>query len=282
MAIFRSVVLLALLAFPLAVSAQEKNRNIAGGMPVKVTPFADPKVENFIITREEYVLSYNGRKNIPNWVSWNLTKSDIGNVSRGAFNPDPLLPRAFALITVGTYTASGFDRGHMCPSKDRSNTEEANDATFFMTNVIPQSPKANQGAWERLESYCRDLAKQGYELHIVCGPHGVGGEGKNGVMKSIDKGKIHVTVPASTWKVILVLAKGRTTPDLKTRPIAVIIPNDQNVGEDWSKYRVSIREVEKLTGFRFYPRLNKDVAAAVMNVVDDERIPFSPRPSSKR
>lgn len=279
----RLLSLLALLALPIVVSAQPPaNRNIAGGMPTKIKPFADPTTEDYVIKREQYVLSYNGKKNIPNWVSWNLTKSDIGNASRGSFEPDPLLPRSFPNVTHGTYIDSGFDRGHMCPSKDRSNTDADNDATFFMTNIIPQAPKNNQGAWERLESYCRDQVKKGHELHIVCGPYGVGGEGKNGFMKSIDKGKIHVTVPAKTWKVILVLAQGRTTPDLRTRPIAVIIPNDQTVTEDWSKYRVSIRDVEKLTGYRFYPRLNKEVAAAIMGRVDDERIIVTPRPNFDR
>ncbi|MSU80341.1 MAG: DNA/RNA non-specific endonuclease [Gemmataceae bacterium] len=283
MTFLRSFLLLAILALPVTVVAQPKtNRNIAGGMPTKIQPFANPTVEDFVIKREQYVLSFNGKKNIPNWVSWNLTKADIGNASRGSFEPDPLLPRSFPHVTHRTYTESGLDRGHMCPSKDRSNTDADNDATFFMTNIIPQAPKNNQGAWERLESYCRDQLKKGHELHIVCGPYGVGGESKNGFMKSIDKGKIHVTVPAKTWKVILVLAQGRTTPDLRTRPIAVIVPNDQSVGEDWSKYRVSIREVEKLTGYRFFPRLNKEVATAIMDRVDDERVVVTPRPNPER
>ncbi len=274
----RSILLFALLAIPVAVFAQpETNRNIPGGMPTKKSPYANPAIEDYIIKRDEYVLSYNGKKNIPNWVSWNLNKSDIGNTARGTFEPDMTLPRTFALVTHGTYIASGFDRGHMCPSKDRSNTAAANDKTFLMTNIIPQSPKNNQGAWERLESYCRELAMKGHQLHIVCGPWGVGGEGKNGFMRSIDKGKIHVTVPAKTWKVILVLAKGKIAPDLKTRPIAVIIPNDQSVGDDWTRYRVSIRDVENLTGYHFYPRLNKAVAAAIVNVVDKERVIVTPR-----
>src|SRR5262249_7754101 len=141
----------------------------------------------------------------PNWVSWNLRKSDIGRSTRGPFEPDPLLPHGFSRVTTSVYTATGFDRGHMCPALDRSRNQEDMDATFFMTNVVPQSPASNQKGWERLEAYCRNLTRDGHELHIVCGPHGQGGEGKNGQADEIGKGRLKVVVPAKLWKVILVL-----------------------------------------------------------------------------
>jgi len=276
-----AVALAAISIYAFPAVGQEKNRNVQFGKPSKVKAFEDPKHEDFHIEREAYVLSYNSKKCIPNWVSWSLVKSDIGNVARGSFEPDPGLPKHFPHVTHGTYIAVGFDRGHMCPSKDRSDTEDHNDATFFMTNIIPQSPKNNQGAWERLESYCRELVKKGNELHIVCGPHGVGGEGKLGRMSEISKGKIHVTVPAKTWKVIMVLPKGKTTPNLRTRMIAIITPNDQTVTEEWGNYRVSVADVEKLTGYRFFPSIPADIARAIKNNVDDERIIQTPRPTSK-
>ena len=71
---------------------------------------------------------------------------------RGAFEPDPLLPKGFAKLTTSVYNGSGFDRGHMCPAQDRSNKQADMDATFFMTNVMPQSPNSNQRALERLET----------------------------------------------------------------------------------------------------------------------------------
>jgi endonuclease G, mitochondrial len=259
-------------------AAQEKNRNIRFGAPKKIEPFDDPKREDFVITRDEYVLSYNGRKNIPNWVSWNLVKSDIGTASRGAFESDPALPKRFDRVVLDTYTGTGFDRGHMCPSKDRSATNEHNDATFYMTNIIPQAPDNNQKGWERLESYCRDLVKKGNTLHIVCGPHGVRGEGKFGRRDVIRRGKVEVTVPAKTWKVIMVIPKGKVIPTPNTRMIAVIMPNDQTVTDDWGKYRVSVNEVEKLTGYQLFPSVPAGVALAIKATVDDERIVQTPRP----
>src|SRR5262245_41667292 len=165
---------------------------------------------------------------------WELRKEDIGKAARGPFSPDPLLPSGFAKVTSHVYDGSGFDRGHQCPAKDRSATQKDCDATFHMTNVVPQSPNSNQRGWEKLESYCRDLVlKEGRTLYIVCGPAGVGGEGKNGRAETVGKGRVEVTVPANVWKAVLVLPSATAEPRRNTRLIAIIMPNDQSVGQDW-------------------------------------------------
>jgi endonuclease G len=145
-------------------------------------------------------------------VSWELKKSDIGNARRAPFEPDPALPKGvIARVTARDYTGSGFDRGHMCPAKDRSATAEDQRAVFFMTNIVPQSPASNQKGWERLEDYCRKLAHEGHVLQIVCGPHGKGGVGTNGPAEEI--GKTHkITVPHQLWKVVLVLPREDAQP----------------------------------------------------------------------
>jgi DNA/RNA endonuclease G (NUC1) len=51
------------------------------------------------------------------------------------------------------------------------------------------------------------------------------------------------------------------------------MPNDQTVGYDWTKYRVSARAVEKLTGYTFFPAVPEDVAAAIKGRVDDAEVP---------
>jgi endonuclease G len=265
---------LCLACTPPPITAREHNRNIRFGMPAPAR--TDPENRtNYLITRPQYVLSYNAETRGPNWVSWRLTRDDIGHAERGPFEPDPLLPRHFPHVTSSVYNESGFDRGHMCPAKDRSAHQEDCDATFFMSNVIPQSPAGNQKGWERLESYCRELAEHGHELHIVCGPHGVGGAGKNGHAEEIGKSRLKVTVPNKVWKVILVLPHAGAEPRRNTRVIAVIMPNNQSVGFDWPKYRVSVREVEKLTGYSFFRRVPEEVAVALKEGVDDVEVHVS-------
>jgi endonuclease G len=143
-----------------------------------------------------------------------------------------------------------------------------------MTNIVPQSPSSNQKGWERLEDYCRTLAHQGHVLHIVCGPHGVGGTGKLRSREEIGKTR-KITVPHVLWKVVLVLPREDAEPRKNTRSIAVIMPNDQSVGFDWTKYRVSVREVEKLTGFHFWPAIPAEVAQEIKGRVDDVRVRVS-------
>jgi len=258
----------------------DPNRNIRFGMPSPAE--ADPEQrEDYLIARPQYVLSYNAETRRPNWVSWCLRRSDIGKAERGPFEQDPLLPRGFSRVTSHVYDSSGFDRGHMCPAKDRSATQKDCDATFYMTNVVPQSPACNQKGWERLESYCRVLAQKGYELYIVCGPSGVGGTGREGYREKIGKGRVKVAVPAKLWKVILVLPHENAEPRKNTRVISVIMPNDQTVDFDWPKYRVSARAVERLTDYRFFRNVPEQVAVALRDSVDDVEVRV-PRPREDR
>jgi endonuclease G len=65
------------------------------------------------------------------------------------------------------YTGSGYDRGHIAPSADRTRNEADNSSTFLMTNMMPQVPEVNRGVWGDLEEYCRELVQQGKELYII-------------------------------------------------------------------------------------------------------------------
>jgi endonuclease G len=192
------------------------------------------------------------------------------------------LPRGFAKVTSHVYDGSGFDRGHMCPAQDRSRTQEDMDATFYLTNVVPQSPASNQKGWVRLEAYCRDLAQRGHVLYLAAGPQGTGGTGKNGPAEEVGKGRVKVAVPAKVWKVILVLPRDDAEPRKNTRVIAIIMPNDQTVGLDWAKYRVSVRQVEKLTGLKFFSALPEELADELKVKVDEVEIPAArPRGGSR-
>jgi len=90
--------------------AELPDPNIRFGMPAPAA--ADPASrEAYLISRMQYVLSYNDKTHNPNWVAWRLTQENIGKAKRGAFQPDPLLPRGFGHVTAHTYDGSGFDRG---------------------------------------------------------------------------------------------------------------------------------------------------------------------------
>jgi endonuclease G len=257
------------------------NRNIRFGMPSKAQANLDHK-HDYLLDRPQWVAGYNDATKTPNWVAWQLVKSDCpGNADRGGFKSDPLLPKGITKVSEAPYTNTGFDRGHLCPSADRSDNETNNDETFIMTNIMPQAPDLNRKGWERMETYCRNLAKQGKELLIVTGPLGKGGEGSKGPAETIGSGKGIVTVPAKCWKVVMVLPKEGAVPDKATRTFAVIMPNKQGLDSNWPDYRVSVREVETQTGLNFFPDLSTDVTDVIENLVDDTRITVVPFKKSK-
>nr|XP_019950796.1 PREDICTED: endonuclease domain-containing 1 protein-like [Paralichthys olivaceus] len=53
------------------------------------------------------------------------------------------------------YKHSGFDRGHLNPNGHHA--VPGRNATFTLTNVVPQNPKLNQNAWRIHESELNDL-----------------------------------------------------------------------------------------------------------------------------
>jgi endonuclease G len=256
------------------------NPNVRFGMPGPAGKDPEKDRENFLIARPQYVLSYDAKTRTPNWVCWRLRAEDIGNASRAAFEPDPALPKGIiARVNTHDYDRGGFDRGHMCPAKDRSATPQDSANVFYMTNIVPQSPASNQKGWERLEDYCRRLAKEGHMLYIASGPHGRGGVGKNGPADVIGKNR-KITVPAQLWKVILVLPSEAAEPRKNSRVISIIMPNDQTVDFDWTKYRSSARRVEKLTGLRFFSNVDPETAEALRDHVDEVAVKV-PRPRRK-
>jgi DNA/RNA endonuclease G (NUC1) len=230
---------------------------------------------NYLLPKPQYVMSYHRDRGIPNWVSWHLDSTWLGSAPRqDDFRPDESLPAGWYRVTQFDYTGSGFDRGHHTPSADRTRTIPDNSATFLMTNIMPQAPANNQGPWEELESYCRTLVNQGNELYIIAGGAGMGGSGSlGGITNTIAGGK--VTVPAVTWKVIVVIPNGDNDlqrVDKTARTIAVIMPNRQDIGINtpWRNFRVSIRAVEALTGFDFLSNVSRQRQILIERRIDTQ------------
>ncbi|TAE52133.1 MAG: DNA/RNA non-specific endonuclease, partial [Bacteroidetes bacterium] len=189
---------------------------------------------NYLMIKPAYSLSYHRDRGTANWVAWHLSPAWKGDEERqDDFRPDPDLPSGWYPVGSDSYTNTGFDRGHLCPSEDRDSTLNENSATFLMTNIIPQAPDLNRGPWKDLETYCRTLMDQGNELYIFAGGDGSGGSGSNGGTTSkIDNGR--VTVPKTCWKIILILPEDGNDLDrvsTATRVIAVEMPNKQSAAD---------------------------------------------------
>jgi DNA/RNA endonuclease G (NUC1) len=237
---------------------------------------------HFLIQRAVQALDYNDSLGQPNWASWNLTASDIGTNSRSSFVTDTNLPSNFYRVKSSDYDLSGYDRGHLCPSKDRTDIAENNDLVFRMSNVLPQAPINNSGVWLQFENYCRSLVQStnNYELLITSGGSGYTGSRIN------TNGP--VWIPNYVWKIVVVVPRG---PGFATnrisatnRVIALKIPNTNDATNSWPSYITSANQIQVDTGLTFFTALPSEVASAFRTKVDGQTNPppaiFSFSPAS--
>lgn len=210
---------------------------------------------NFLKNSTYYKIGYNEPRGISNWVAWHLQSEDLGSTPRqDDFRPDTDLPSAYYKVQTASYNSIGFDRGHNCPSADRTSSVAANSSTFLMTNMFPQAPNFNQGPWDGLENFIRTTLVGGNkEAYIVVGNSGSGGYNASGTLvTTVDAGR--VTVPKKIWKVVLVIPKGNgdlARIDTAATVLAVNMPNNNllyttsGAGRDaWRNYLTTVANLE--------------------------------------
>jgi len=201
--------------------------------------------ENYFLAKTGYSVAYRASWRLARSVTWTLRAEDLGPAERtNQFRPDPSLPPGWYQVRTSDYTGSGFDRGHLCPSADRTASDVANQETFFMTNIVPQSPVLNRGAWANLESFARDLARAGYVVHQWVGVYGQGGEGSQGQRNQIGP---DIRVPARLFKAIWAVPVGGKLDSDRVISLVVDFPNvDSRVaGHDWVRYLTSWEELDR-------------------------------------
>ena len=176
-----------------------------------------------LIVREVETIDYNPARNEANWAEWTLQASDIGDSGRCAeFFTDTNLPAGYVEVKPSDYDGCGYDRGHLCPSDDRSSDTNRNRAVFWMSNIIPQKPGLNRGPWKELETYCRQLAKEGQHLDIAAGP--------GAFTTNLIAGK--VAVPAWCWKVVM-----------SETDCVAMVEMPQDATGSWTNYTVSYEKM---------------------------------------
>ena len=218
------------------------------------TPTDNDPSDDYIIIREQYALSYNFKLNACNWVSWEHNLKWLGESGRTShkFYPDPLLPTQYQyIVRDDDYLNSGWDRGHIVPSRDRTSTIEDNQATFYLTNVLPQHKDLNRhGAWSDLERYVEKLCLDGKQLFIIAG----------GIFRSNNKLNGKVAIPDSCFKIVVILEKDQQINDIDecTEIIATIMPNNANTrGMRWYEWTTTVTQLERSTGYKFLDKIKK-------------------------
>jgi DNA/RNA endonuclease G (NUC1) len=228
-----------------------------------------------VVSEAGSVLSYNAETRGPNWVAWSTTAADLGNVERSDdFRLDNDLPPEIGHATLEDYSGSGYDRGHVMPSGERTASQPANSATFELTNMLPQASNSNQGPWQHLEHYARDIAaRPGTRVYQYAGPIYTRGQATSAIGGG-------VAVPDAHWKIVVVTENGRP-PSAASRVIAVVVPNDNravSITNSFTQYRTTVADLESRTGLRFFSNLPPAVADALRQQIDTTQVPDSPCP----
>ncbi len=233
--------------------------------------------DHYLIQRTVEALDYSDHLGEAVWASWDLTAADIGGSGRNStYYPDTNLPPNFYRVTTDDYIGVGtnnFNRGHLCPSADRTDTTNNNKLVFYMSNIFPQSALNNQGVWGNFEDYCRAMLTTN-ELLITCGPSGFGS-------RTIPSGRAYIA--SNVWKVVVCvplgggLAASRITT--ATRVIAISIPNVTNgLSSAWQTYITSPQQIQQDTGLTFFTALHSNLASVLRAKVDGITPPVNPSP----
>lgn len=221
-----------------------------------------------------YSVCYDVDRHISHWVAYPIFKKVyetpvLSRVNDFNYDPNDQLPviptRDQQYIgTGGGYGARGYDRGHMLPQASRYNNYEPNRMTYYGTNMMPQNSTLNRNIWASLEGKVRGWGGlQTYDtLYVV-----TGAAFKS--TKTIDNANGPIAVPSHCWKVLLCQRgnQNRQISQFKAdelKAIGFVFTNDDAGAATSIESAVrSVKEIEELTGFKFFRNLDPAVADAV-------------------
>lgn len=224
-----------------------------------------------------YSVCYDVDRHISHWVAYPIFKKVyetpvLRRVNDFNYDPNDQLPviptRDQQYIGTGGngrgYGARGYERGHMLPQASRYNNYEPNRMTYYGTNMMPQNSTLNQNIWASLEGKVRGWGGlQTYDtLYVV-----TGAAFKS--TKTIDNANGPIAVPSHCWKVLL-RQRGNQNRQIsqfkadELKAIGFVFTNDDAGAATSIESAVrSVKEIEELTGFKFFRNLDPAVADAV-------------------
>ena len=182
----------------------------------------------------EYTTVFSKSLKYPVLVQWWTTKAKVTCAAPlkrvDSFGPDPMLLSETNLLA--DYKGSGLDRGHVTPAADNlCSGQKVMAECFYFTNMIPQYHSLNAGDWKTLETFTREIAAQKDSVMVWAGA--IGAQSKIG----------RVSVPTKCWKVIYIKVDKAYQ--------CYIFDNNKDKQLGLPSHKISLVEMEKLTGFKF-------------------------------
>ena len=195
------------------------------------------------LLRTTYAVHYLYSTKTAEYVCEHLTKKAISGPAKRKDNFRPDLELADSVrANLNDYDKT-YDRGHLDPADDNTQSAKIMSECFLLSNMVPQNPNLNRGMWKKLETVVRNWVRKGKDLYVITGT--VYGSTHRKI------GRDSIGVPMAMWKVIV---------DRKSRKfIGFKIPNAAVSSSDLPKYAVPISDITKETGVTFFPALPPDL-----------------------
>ena len=195
-------------------------------------------------------------------VNWKRSQWDNTSWHGDPFQIDPDIPEAYR-TTKDDYFNSGYERGHICPSADRQNSKDANEQTFYLSNMQPQVHDFNVGVWLTMENRLHNTWNRSTyrDVLYVC---------KGGTIDNASQiatyAKNKLLVPKYFFAAILAVKNGQY------KAIGLWFEHKKNSDKNLSNYVVSIDELEKLTGIDFFCNLPDNIEDKVEAATKSEML----------
>lgn len=214
------------------------------------------------------------------WVAFSFDEiTSQKNVSRSdAWAEDPLLPTGWC-PEESNHKSDGFDKDHLCASEDRVYSKEANEQTFYYSNMSPQMSSFNGGFWASFEILVQKWARSGGYTKLYVTKGGTVDQllvnftgtrkGNDGVLPQTDANgftKKGLACPKYYYMAILA-EKGN-----EYHAIGFWMEHRDDYGYEYDNfapsdvmktYALSIDDLEKNTGLDFFCNLPDDVENSV-------------------
>lgn len=201
-----------------------------------------------------FVISYDRRNRVPNWVLEHITKenliSDSYDRSEIEFFEDKSFHNFFRATNID-YRKSGYDRGHMAAAGNyRSNPEHMKN-TFVLSNIAPQVGFGfNRHKWNELEKYTRKKVFETGQVWVCTGPLYLPQRDPSTGKKFISYeviGKNHISVPTHFFKLILFEINGKYHLE------SFLLPNQEiDQKKNLKDFRIDPEVIERASGLLFF------------------------------
>lgn len=198
-----------------------------------------------------YSMLYDTKYKLAYWVAYPLHTSHIGSGRYDNWDYDPLIPQGYQANLSSSYQESTLDRGHQLPSADRNYSRAANYTTFYYSNMTPQFNKLNQGIWATLEGKVRSWTSNCDTMYVVTGAM-LTTKTDPTIEYARDASNKQVGKPKYYYKA-LAQRVGNTYYTAAYR-FDNVNPSSSNI----DTYRMTVKELEDVTGFTFFPSLSAD------------------------